>query len=87
MNDNGLIILIIRIGTNANARPSLMELPYLPPGTYILTTRSETDFSRPPPPGSTQSATLSCFNCGGSGHRGAQCQHTSLEEIIKPAPV
>ena len=85
------------IGSSAaNGRPSLMELPYLPP---LFMTRSDqggaTDYSRPPPPGSQSSAggpspipgNNSCFNCGASGHRGTQCQQITFDEIINPSPV
>ena len=85
------------IGSSAaNGRPSLMELPYLPP---LFMARSDqggaTDYSRPPPPGSQSSAggpspipgNNSCFNCGASGHRGTQCQQITFDEIINPSPV
>jgi hypothetical protein len=85
------------IGSSAaNGRPSLMEIPYLPP---LFMARSDqggaTDYSRPPPPGSQSSAggpspipgNNSCFNCGASGHRGTQCQQITFDEIINPSPV
>lgn len=89
-------------GSNAGGRPSLMELSYLPPRAFIVTnaaaaSRSDavgTDYSRPPPPGSTLQpagpspvpANVSCYNCGGSGHYGFQCTQVSVEEIIRPSP-
>ena len=89
--------LFIGTGSNANVRPSLMDIQaYLPPGPLVLATRPDVaDYSRPPPPGTNSgaggsnlasgSASVSCFNCGASGHRGSQCKETPLEEIIKPS--
>lgn len=85
-------------GSNGNGR-HVIEVPFLPPGTFIVaTTRADgsggTDYSRPPPPGTSgpspiplvAAGNVSCFNCGASGHRGPQCQQISVEEIIRPSP-
>ncbi|XP_057366107.1 putative uncharacterized protein DDB_G0291608 [Daphnia carinata] len=79
-----------------NGRPSLMEIPYLPPGALFIRSdqTGSTDYSRPPPPGSQSSGggpspipgNNSCFNCGASGHRGTQCQQITFDEIINPSP-
>ena len=87
------------IGSSANGRPSLMELPYFPTGALFMTRSDQpgaiaTDYSRPPPPGSQSSGggpspipgNNSCFNCGASGHRGTQCQQITFDEIINPSP-
>ena len=88
------------IGPNSNGRMMDLSGWNLPPGSFIVTARSDpnslTDYSRPPPPGSSSSGggpspipgggNVSCFNCGQSGHRGPQCQQTFFEEIIKPSP-
>ena len=69
--------------SNANGRPSMMEMPYL----HVMLPQS--DYSRPPPAGSAGPSPVppvSCFNCGSSGHRGPQCQQLTFDEIIKPSP-
>lgn len=81
-------------------------MPYFQPILVTTTpgpsSRSDgmgTDYSRPPPPGTSSQpdcriggvpsplpGNLSCFNCGASGHLGTQCQQISVEDIIRPSP-
>lgn len=63
-----LISIHLDEGSSGNGcnRPSLMEIPYLPPGALFMARSDQTaDYSRPPPPGSSASGGGGCGGGGG----------------------